>query len=58
MSDEMEALNRMNAAIVDFKLASEDFKRKMAVNRDNELTQAEFLSYMEGVIWAEERGLK
>lgn len=45
-------------AMADYKLAVEDFRYELAVNRDNALTQAELIPYIEGLIWAEERGLK
>ncbi len=52
-SEASDALYRAEA-----RLALVDVKYEVAVNRDNALTQAELVPYIEGLMWAEERGLR
>ncbi len=53
-----DAVDRLNAAMAEARLALVEVKYEVAVSRDNALTQAELIPYIEGLMWAEERGLR
>lgn len=53
-----KATERLIEAQAKLKLAINEVKYELAVDRDNHLTYSEQIAYLEGLIWAEEKGLR